>query len=332
MRLIQIKRANVRRVAVVEEPHLRLLDGCSSIYELANIAIAASMTLRDLISQRLRREVLDYGEIYSGRSEWRILPALDHPEEPARCLVSGTGLTHLGSARNRQSMHKTSVEDMTDSMKMFQWGVEGGQPPSGCVGTAPEWFYKGTGLTLRAHGEALEIPGYAEDGGEEAEIAGLYIIGPNGCPYRVGMAIGNEFSDHEFEKKNYLYLAGSKLRTCALGPEMAIDPQFATIAVTARIERDGEARWCKTFRSGETEMCHSLQNIEHHHFKFEAHRRPGDVHVHFFGTDCLSYSDGLRLKEGDVTEVAAEGFGRPLRNRVHVAHTDTPVVRAIPLS
>ena len=332
MRLIQIKRANVRRVAVVEEPHLRLLDGCSSIYELANIAIAASMSLHDLICQRLRREVLDYSEIYSGRSEWRILPALDHPEEPARCLVSGTGLTHLGSARNRQSMHQTSVEDMTDSMKMFRWGVEGGQPASGCVGTAPEWFYKGTGLALRAHGEALEIPGYAGDGGEEAEIAGLYVIGSNGCPYRVGMATGNEFSDHEFEKKNYLYLAGSKLRTCALGPEMAIDPQFASIAVTARIERDGETRWCKTFRSGETEMCHSLQNIEHHHFKFEAHRRPGDVHVHFFGTDCLSYSDGLRLKEGDVTEVAAEGFGRPLRNRVHIADRTTPLIRAIPLN
>jgi hypothetical protein len=332
MRLIQIKRARVRRVAVVEEPHIRLVDGCSSIYELANIAIATGMTLHDLARQRVRRDVLDYDEIYSGRSEWRILPAFDHPEECARCLISGTGLTHLGSARHRQSMHETCVDEMTDSMKMFQWGVEGGQPASGCAGTAPEWFYKGTGLTLRAHGECLDIPGYAEDGGEEAEIAGLYLIAPNGQPYRVGMATGNEFSDHEFEKKNYLYLAGSKLRSCALGPEMVIDPQFDSIAVTASIARHGETRWCKTFRSGETEMCHSLQNIEHHHFKFEAHRRPGDAHVHFFGTDCLSYSDGLRLQEGDVMEVAAEGFGRPLRNPVRVAHSVAPMIRAIPLN
>src|SRR5438067_1110156 len=135
MRLIQIKRASVRRVAVVEEPHLRLVDGCSSIYELANIAISTGMTLRDLARQRVRRDVLDYNEIYSGRSEWRILPAFDHPEECARCLISGTGLTHLGSARHRQSMHETCVEEMTDSMKMFQWGVEGGQPASGCAGT-----------------------------------------------------------------------------------------------------------------------------------------------------------------------------------------------------
>ena len=66
-------------------------------------------------------------------------------------------------------------------------------------------------------------------------------------------------------------------------------------------------------------MCHSLQNIEHHHFKYEAHRRPGDVHVHFFGTDCLSFSDGIRLQEGDVMQVACKGFGRPLRNSVRVA-------------
>jgi hypothetical protein len=332
MRLIQIKRGNLRRVAVVEESHLRMIDGCASIYELAHIAIAAGITLRDVVRQRAKREALDYDVIYSGQSEWRILPALDHPEEPARCLLSGTGLTHLGSARNRQSMHETRVDDLTDSMKMFRWGLEGGQPASGCVGIAPEWFYKGTGFTLRAHGEALDIPGYAEDGGEEAEIAGLYVIAPNGCPYRVGMAVGNEFSDHEFEKRNYLYLAGSKLRTCAIGPEMVIDPRFDSIAVTARIERGGETHWCKTFRSGETEMCHSLQNIEHHHFKFEAHRRPGDVHVHFFGTDCLSYSDGLRLQEGDVMEVTAEGFGRPLRNRVNVVSTKTPVIRAVPLN
>lgn len=332
MRLIQIKKGNLRRVAVVEEPHLRLLDACSSIFELANIAIAAESSLSDLVHQRAKHEVLDYDRVYHGQSQWRILPVLDHPEEPARCLVSGTGLTHLGSARNRQSMHETRLEDLTDSMKMFRWGLEGGHPAVECVGIAPEWFYKGTGFTLRGHGEALEIPEYAEDGGEEAEIAGLYVIAPNGCPYRVGMAVGNEFSDHEFEKKNYLYLAGSKLRSCAIGPELVIDPQFDSLVVTARIERGGTTCWCKTFRSGEREMCHSLQNVEHHHFKFKAHRRPGDVHIHFFGTDCLSYSDGLRLQEGDVMEVTAEGFGRPLRNTVHVASAKTSVIRPIPLS
>ena len=59
------------------------------------------------------------------------------------------------------------------------------------------------------------MPAFAEDGGEEAEITGVYFVGENGTPRRIGMAIGNEFSDHKFEKKNYLNLAGSKLRTCA---------------------------------------------------------------------------------------------------------------------
>jgi hypothetical protein len=289
------------------------------------------MALTELVSQRAKREILDYDGIYAGRSDWRILPAIDHPEEPARCLLSGTGLTHLGSARNRQSMHQTTAEEMTDSMKMFCWGLEGGRPPAGTIGIAPEWFYKGTGCMLRAHGEPLGVPDYGEDGGEEAEIAGIYVVSPSGRPYRVGMALGNEFSDHQVEKRNYLYLASSKLRNCSLGPEIVIDPKFDSVEVTAKLERRGQTHWSKAFPSGESEMCHSLQNIEHHHFKYEAHRRPGDVHVHFFGTDCLSYSDGVRLENGDVMEIAAEGFGRPLRNPVLVAGTAASLVRVTPL-
>jgi len=78
-------------------------------------------------------------------------------------------------------------------------------------------------------------------------------------------------------------------------------------------------------------MCHSLQNIEHHHFKFEAHRRPGDVHVHFFGTDCLSFSDQIRLRDGDVMQVAVEGYGRPLRNPVRAATAKANLIKTIPL-
>jgi hypothetical protein len=330
-RLIQIKKGTVRRVALVEEPNVRLLDACSSIYELAHIAIAASMTLSEVVRQRAGQDTIDYNPIYSGHSEWRLLPAIDHPDEAARCMLSGTGLTHLGSARNRQSMHATTTEDLTDSMKMFRWGVEGGRPGAGCIGTAPEWFYKGTGSSLRAHGEPLDIPSYAEDGGEEAEIAGVYVVARDGRPYRIGMAVGNEFSDHQFEKKNYLNLAGSKLRTCALGPELVLDQEFKSIPVVATIERDGIVLWIKTFRTGESEMCHSLQNIEHHHFKFEAHRRPGDVHVHFFGTDCLSFSDHIRLQDRDIMQVAAESYGRPLRNPVRADKSTPALISVVPL-
>jgi len=187
-RLIQIKNGQVRRVALVEEPRVRLLDNCSSIYDLANIAVAAHMKLSEVAQQRARHETLDYDPIYAGQSEWHLLPAIDHPDEPSRCLISGTGLTHLGSARGRQSMHATAAKDLTDSMRMFRWGVEAGRPAEGDIGIPPEWFHKGTGGALRAHGEPLEIPSYAEDGGEEAEVAGVYLVSPDGptLPNRLG--------------------------------------------------------------------------------------------------------------------------------------------------
>ena len=122
MRLVQLKKGHVRRVALVEEPHLRMLDGCTSVYEFATCALRTGSKLNDLAQTRLTPERLDYGLVHGGKSEWKLLPPIDHPEEPARCMISGTGLTHLGSARDRQSMHAMSTDEMTDSMKMFHWG------------------------------------------------------------------------------------------------------------------------------------------------------------------------------------------------------------------
>ncbi len=42
-----------------------------------------------------------------------MLAPLDHPD-PAHLLVTGTGLTHLGSAEGRDSMHK----DLSDTAKL----------------------------------------------------------------------------------------------------------------------------------------------------------------------------------------------------------------------
>jgi hypothetical protein len=328
-RLIQIAKGKDRGVAIVEEPHLRLLHQAASIYALAQEAFATGVKLTALVQQKLSNLVLEYDAIYTGQSEWRILPPIDHPEEPSRCLVSGTGLTHLGSARDRQDMHAIASEDLTDSMKMFRWGIAGGRPAAGQIGTPPEWFYKGTGTTLRAHNQPLEIPSYAEDGGEEAEIAGIYLIDADGRPHRVGMACGNEFSDHVFEKKNYLNLAGSKLRTPALGPELTLDPSFDSVQGEVTIERAGKPLWSKKIRTGESEMCHSLRNMEHHQFKYETHRRAGDVHIHFFGADCLSFGEGVRLAERDVMQVQFAGFGRALRNPLQVAAAKPALVEVI---
>ena len=325
-RLVQIQNGLTRRVALVEEPHLRVLAGVESIYELAANLDAAGGSLAKIIREWLSTQSLDYDEVYSGKSDWKLLPPIDHPTEPARCLVSGTGLTHLGSSANRQRMHEARESELTDSMKMFKWGVEGGKPAPGRIGVAPEWFYKGCGTILRAHGEPLEVPAFAEDGGEEAEIAGVYFIGENGAPRRIGMAIGNEFSDHKFEKRNYLNLAGSKLRTCSLGPELVVDPEFQSVPGKVAIERAGKTFWSREILTGKNEMCHSLANLEHHHFKFETHRRPGDVHVHYFGACALSFGDGVRLADGDLMEISFAGFGRALRNPLRIVRGEATLV------
>lgn len=322
IRLVQLGNGSSRRVAVVEEPRLRCLIEVQSVYELAKRCLGSGGKLSDLALALAQGEMLDYNAIYAGASEWRLLAPIDVPGEPARLTVSGTGLTHLGSAMDRQAMHKSesqkATEPVTDSMKMFQWGVEGGRPAPGEIGIAPEWFYKGNGGILRGPFEPLTVPVYAEDGGEEAELAGIYVIGEDCVPYRMGMVTGNEFSDHKFEKRNYLNLAGSKLRTCGIGPELVVGAAFQSIAGEVRIQRGAATIWSKKVETGEANMCHSLANLEHHHFKFEAHRRPGDVHVHFFGAHSLSFGDGFELEDGDWMEVRFDGFGRALRNPIRI--------------
>jgi len=348
IRLIQLKHSREgRRVAVVEENTLRLLTAANSIFELAQAAIAKRISLAKQISASRLRESFDYDSIYLGESAWRLLPAFDHPDEPARCLVTGTGLTHRKSAENRQAMHSgtgfqpvsAGVEGdrlqanrleacaTSDSMKMYRWGLEGGRPARGKIGVSPEWFYKGCGTILRAHGEPLDVPAFALDGGDEAEVAGAYLIDPSGTPRRVGLVLGNEFSDHVLEEKNYLYLAPSKLRTCAVGPELIVDADFRDAHGTTRILRGGKVAWSNPFATGEKNMCHTVANLEHHHFKYLAHRRPGDAHIHFFGADAFSFGDGVRLEDGDVMEIELAGFGRALRNPIRSANKKPELVK-----
>jgi hypothetical protein len=320
LHLVQIQNAALRHIAVVREPDLVVLREVDSTLALAERAFSEKRQLSELVSWLMTDEVLSYDEIYDGRSDWKLLPPIDCPGNPHRVHVSGTGLTHLGSARDRQAMHvAASAEEqtrMTDSMRMFEWGRQRGRPTGGEIGIAPEWFYKGHGSIVQCPFGSLPIPGFAEDGGEEAEIAAIYVVAENGIPWRIGMAAGNEFSDHVFERRNYLNLAGSKLRMCSIGPELVINPKFDDVPGTVRILRKGKSIWEKQIRTGQSNMCHSLANIEHHHFKFSAHRRPGVVHIHFLGADCLSFGEGIHLETGDVTDIQFAEFGRPLRNTV----------------
>ena len=303
------------------------VKGYDTAYALAQAAIEAGTTLAECIAVRGLGEPID---LALAAADGRILPPLDHTD-PAHVFVTGTGLTHLGSAEGRDRMHKNLADAaaLTDSMKMFKMGLEGGKPVAGVRGVQPEWFYKGDGSTLVAPGGTLPSPDFALDGGEEPEIVGVYLIGPGRRVFRLGFALGNEFSDHVTEKQNYLFLAHSKLRASSFGPELLLGDLPADIRGTSRIRRNGVLVFDKPFMSGEANMSHSIANLEAHHFKYDLFRRPGDVHVHFFGTATLSFSEGVTTKKGDVFEIAAQGFGLPLVNTLGSATAEWPEVRGL---
>ena len=322
MRLIQFQDlVGVTRVGVVHAggEHVYVVEGVDSTWALASAAIAAGVDLESYASNRLGAAPLAYPELLE---QGRVLAPLHHPD-PAHCLVTGTGLTHLGSASARDAMHQNLQQQaqagtLTDSMRMFQWGVEGGAPASGTSGAQPEWFYKGDGQIVVAPGGVLSSPDFALDGGEEPELVGLYLIGPDGTPHRLGYALGNEFSDHVTERQNYLYLAHSKLRACAVGPELRTGVLPQDLRGFSRLRRNGQVVWERPFLTGEANMCHSLENLEYHHFKYAAHRRPGDVHLHFFGTATLSFADGIQAQHGDVFEIEMTELGASLTNSLGV--------------
>ena len=316
MRVVQFKALDgTRRVGLVSEDGaaLHTLENTLRLHSLVLEAERKGAKLESLVRQRATGPTVDYAQVIAGN---RLLLPLDHPD-PAHCILSGTGLDHLGSAQARDSMHAklgASAEELTDSMKMFKIGLEGGKPKKGKIGSQPEWFYKGDGDWLAAPGQGLELPPFALDGGEEPELVGLYVIGERGNALRVGYALGNEFSDHVLEKQNYLYLAHSKLRNSSFGPEILLGEAPKNIVGRSRLLRKNKEIWSGEFLTGEENMTYTIANIEHHHFKYTGFRRPGDVHCHFFGTATLSFAAGIIAKAGDLFEISAPQFGQPLCN------------------
>ncbi|MBM79494.1 MAG: sugar transporter [Planctomycetaceae bacterium] len=346
MRIVQIEIPRQgRRVGVVEDDSVLDLTSVRSdltrVHQCFSEARAAGSSLNDLLAGIAKQSgvaTLSYEELWAaapgGDAPWLCAP-VDH-EDVHHVFVTGTGLTHTGSMQSRDQMHAEEDADKpkpdsakTDSAKMFEMGLEGGKPADGQRGVAPEWFYKGTGVNLRGHRESLDVPSFALDGGEEPEIAGIYIIGEDGQPYRLGFALGNEWSDHPTEKINYLYLAPSKLRTCSIGPELNTDIEFDEIRLQCTVMRDGQPVYQSgELLSGETFMSHTLANREDHHFKYPLHRQPGDIHIHYFGTSKLSYGTrDWKYQTGDEIQVSSDQFGQPLINTVAVEEPSAVPVR-----
>jgi hypothetical protein len=342
MRIIQFEiPGEGRRVGVIQDHRVRdvtsIRPGWQRVVDVFRDGVPSGHRIDDVLGEVLDDAsiaTLDYAELLAASPSANrpfLHPPLDD-SQPHRVLITGTGLTHLGSMQSRDDMHSSTDQGdgpVTDSKRMFQMGLDGGRPAAGRRGVAPEWFYKGNGRNLRGHRWTLEIPPFASDGGEEAELVGCYVIDPEGTPRRLGFALGNEWSDHETERINYLYLAPSKLRQCAVGPELVTDFDFQELRLTCSVRRGGATLYeSGELLSGERHMCHSLANCEDHHFKYPQHREPGDVHLHFFGTSKLSFGErDWKYETGDEIEIRAPDLGASLINTVQAIPADQTPVR-----
>jgi hypothetical protein len=332
LRLIQYRQADgSRAVGLVTGDGLQVrpLQGFATVFQLAEAAIAQKRPLTELVQAAAQAETVDYPALLKAG---QVLPPIEHPE-PTRFFLTGTGLTHLGSADARNKMHVTthgSNAPESDSMKIFRMGIKGGKPEAGKIGVQPEWFWKGVGTEIVAPEAPMPLPAFALAGAEEPEIVGLYLVDGDGRPRRIGFTLGNEFSDHVTEAQNYLYTQHSKLRACSLGPELLIGELPQDIRGHSRILRSGKVVWESEVLLGEANMSHSIANLEHFHFRYRMFRRPGDLHAYFMGAAVLSYADGMKTQPGDTFEIDVPVFGQPLRNRMEL-QPDEGLVTVTPL-
>src|SRR5437868_4745783 len=92
-----------RRVALVgEDGSARRLHGTASVLALAQAAIRDGRSPAAAAAAAVTAEEVDLETV-------ELLPPIDHPD-PAHLLLSGTGLTHLGSAESRDEMHRAAAD------------------------------------------------------------------------------------------------------------------------------------------------------------------------------------------------------------------------------
>ena len=138
IRLVQYKSPDgERHVGRVSSDgnHLQPLSDTASVMELAEAAIDRGINISSLVEERSGTAAVDYDELLR---LGLVLAPLDHPE-PARFLVTGTGLTHTGSASARNQMHTLTHgkgASESDSSRSSAWGSRVANRPMAALGAA----------------------------------------------------------------------------------------------------------------------------------------------------------------------------------------------------
>ena len=102
MRIVQLKDVTgALCVARVVEDQLQVIHGFPSTYELALAAIEQERSINELVETHTENTFISYAEVIAAG---QLKPPVTHPD-PAHMWITGTGLTHLGSAAARDSMH-----------------------------------------------------------------------------------------------------------------------------------------------------------------------------------------------------------------------------------
>jgi hypothetical protein len=292
------------------------LKHTNSTYQLAQDALREKKTVLEVAYERLAAsssQIIDYEEVIEAGN---ILPPIDHPNLH-HVWVTGTGITHFSVQDARLDLHRKPHGDkaLTQAMKNFHNEIASGKHKSDKVDLEPDLFHRGDGTMIVSPEQPIGLPAFAIEGSEETEVVGIYVNNHHGVPHRIGFTLGNEFTD---PVKSTIKTAHSKLLPCSIGPELLLGPLPREVRGTVVILRDGQVVWQAQFVTGENHMSQSVENLEHAHFKHDTYRRPGDVHVHFFGSSILSFSQGFKTQAGDMFEISASEFGRPLRNTIEV--------------
>ena len=291
MRLVQFRDQEGRRaVAVSHAGGHRRLEEIETVYELVLAALESGASLAKTAAGFQSAQVID---VEAALREGRLLPPIEHPV-PTRCWVTGS---------------------------------EGARSPSGGGESPPSWFFRGSGSTLVAAEKPLAMPGFAPGGAPEAQVAGLFVIADDGVPCQVGWCLAHPVVDQALARSGG---AGhARLRATAIGPELLLGELPAALPAKAAVVRAGKVlaeTWLDLGRAG---MARSHADLIRDHFRYGMHRRPGDVHIHCFGSGSGHAAAAPGNDPEQLFELTCAAFGLPLRNPVVTLDAPAPEVRLL---